>query len=222
MKKICKESLLLIKEYKEFYCLIKFSIAFIFIFSVLDLFLRFLGFCTSYTPLRICQEQVNHVINLIIIHSDYAHELSEGIWFVRQAYFVIVTGLLFYYFVKDKSIEPNRLLLLLFFATAICHLNEGILDYWQVQHLNKVHQFEEGLEQELFHFQHISLQETTTWKSLPVIPSDFGRFISILVFIYSPLQSPSHCFFYLISFALLIILLSVDRILKKKEGGDPE
>lgn len=50
-----------------------------------------------------CEEQKTYAIESIKIHTDFVHGLTQGILLARQASFVVITGLLLYYFVKNEK-----------------------------------------------------------------------------------------------------------------------
>jgi hypothetical protein len=81
-------------------------------------------------------------------------------------------------------------------------LNEGVLDYWQAQHLNKIYQLEEGLEAELFPW-HARLQETFIWIKLP----NDGRIPGMLIFVLGLVFHLTSSAFYCGTFFILLLAL---------------
>lgn len=117
--------------------------------------------CTSppredcYRGKSLCDEQKEYAIELIRIHESFVDELARARLLIRQSFFLVVTGLLSYYLIKRKGkktplIKRDLLLILLLFATIICHLNEGIMNKWQAEHLNKICILEGALDSAVF------------------------------------------------------------------------
>lgn len=185
-------------------------------------FIAFLGLSIAFSfsccpphevePFPVCSSQEDKVIDLIKIHTDHVNGLRDNILWTRQVFFLVMTGLMAYYLKgngaggKNKQNDQLKSLgWLLFFAMIVCYLNEGVLNYWQAQHLNKIYQLEEGLEAELFPW-HAQLQETFIWIKLP---NCGGETLNIAVFVLGLKFHPTSSVFYFGTFIILLLALQV-------------
>ncbi len=177
-----------------------------------------------------CEEQKTYAIESIKIHTDFVHGLTQGILLARQAFFVVITGLLLYYFVKNgenrigngNNTQENRnklkketLLLFVLFAAIFCHLHEGINDYWQSEHLNRIYSLTKSLDGTIF--PNSKLPTVFEYKELPLTDHEkdkniIYKFISVFVFTYSlRLNTNSICFY----FGILILVFGLVNIVDR-------
>lgn len=159
-----------------------------------------------------CDEQEEYAIELIKIHESFVDELARGKLLIRQSFFLVMTGLLFYYLIEKKGkktplLERDLLFILLLFATIICHFNEGIMNYWQAEHLNKICILEGALDSTEFRGwfkdSHVYL-----YKNLPHSENQNleGAISSYLLFTFSVhLNASSTAFYYLTLFMALFV-----------------
>ena len=173
----------------------------------------------------ICDEQKEYAIELIKIHEDFVDELSRGRLLIKQSFFLVVTGLLLYHIVKknEKGKKPllgkNQLIILLIFSTIICHFNEGILNYWQAEHLNKIYILEGALDSTVFP-NWFENSHVYRYKDLPFSENqDFGVInscISHILFTYSMVLNASSIAFYYMTL-ILVYCLVYGGIIKSEE-----
>lgn len=169
----------------------------------------------------LCGEQKEYAIELTKIHESFVDELARGKLLIRQSFFLVITGLMLYYFVKkDGSNKPllrkDLLFIFLILSTLICHCNEGILNYWQAEHLNKIWTLEGSLDRTEFDGwfanSHVYRPKYLPWSE----EKNFGvqkAFGSWLLFTYSlSLNASSIGFYYLILFCAVIIVLMWEDI----------
>jgi hypothetical protein len=178
---------------------------------------------------RLCEEQEGYAIELIKIHESFVDELSRGKLFIRQSFFLVMTGLLLYYLIKrngNPSLERSQLLILLLFATIICHSNEGILNYWQAEHLNKICILEGALDSTVFPgwFEHSHVYR---YKTLPLSEDQnfevLVAFMSYLLFTFSlRLNASSIAFYYSILFVSAALVIHTRRTTDEPRGGATE
>jgi hypothetical protein len=176
------------------------------------------------------EEQKTYALELIAIHEDFVDELSRGRLLIRQSFFLVVTGLLFYYYIRKKDgtntsmLGKRELLILLVLATFLCHFHEGILNYWQAEHLNKICVLEGALDsaefQDWFQNQHIY-----RYKNLPFSEDpDFGPFKALkshILFMFSiHLNASSIAFYFLTLLAVCILIrcMKTDNESKKESS----
>lgn len=203
---------------KKIYCPARCLIYFL-VFNLVFLF-PYCFFSHDAEPFPVCGSQVDKVFELIKIHTDHVNGLRDNILWTRQAFFLVMTGLMAYYLkgngIRRKKEQNNQietknqletLRWLLFFAMILCYLNEGVLNYWQAQHLNKIYQLEEGLEAELFPW-HTRLQETFIWIKLP----NCGETLNMAIFVLGLWFHPASSVFYFGTF--IILLLALRRVEK--------
>ena len=157
-----------------------------------------------------CDEQKEYAIESIKIHTEFVHGLTQSILLIRQSFFVIVTGLLLYHFVKiEKKIPKEKLLLLILFATSICHFYEGIHSCWQSEHLNRICLLTESLDSDII--QQARLPLVFEYKKLPFFEDENKGFlkntVSVVVFNYSIYLNTNSIVFYYLIFGIVAALV---------------
>ncbi len=152
-----------------------------------------------------CEEQKTYAIESIKIHTDFVHGLTQGILLARQAFFVVITGLLLYYFVKngENKLKKETLLLFVLSAAIFCHLHEGINDYWQSEHLNRIYSLTESLDKAMFPGS--KPPKVFVYEELPKGPPIF----SVFVYTYSLRLNTNSILFY---FGILILVFALVSI----------
>lgn len=159
-----------------------------------------------------CNEQKEYAIESIKIHTDFVHGLTQGILLIRQSFFVIVTGLLLYYFMKTENrISKEKLLLLILFATFVCHFYEGIHSSWQSEHLNRIYLLTRGLDSDII--QQSSLPIVFKYRKLPFFEDENKGFwksaFSVMIFNFSIYLNTNSIVFYYFVFAIVSALVLV-------------
>lgn len=167
---------------------------------------------------------IDHILKLMEIHTKYIISLDSPILWIRNIYVVATLAILSKIYLNQidpgaPCIEVGHGMITILLLTLVCYLHEGIFNFWQAAHLNRMSKLDEIARKSLLGEKENILTETYEYKKKvhEATKKDHNnkKVLKHVKWILNPQQRLSPFFFYLLigiagSFLAFLITRLVD------------